>query len=267
MNRMFFRIVSIFFMGTGLFLLGANFIGLILGDNVWVKPPSIELSENHKSYNSHAAIPSIKMGEDPLSYAIKMTEWVNQHSCHWRMDKIAFSNIPVMAAPFTYSWVLWSIGAFHALTNSDYVLEFCNAEKALERGYGYCSQRSLILQDILRKQDLNARTVKINNHVILLFWPGEHLEYILDPDFNIVIPLPLQYVTDHPEITYPLYDRFNKPETRNYYVSGDWQKRGSKEYGCHSEGLLLYYSIIQWFVPVLLILLGLFLIRKKYFLI
>lgn len=265
MFRTFFRIISVFFIGIGLFLLGANFTGLILGNNVWYKPPAIELSENHAPYNGTQGIPAIKRDEEPLSYAIKMTAWVNQYSSHWGMDKITFSNIPVMAAPFAYSWVIWSIGAFHALVNSNYKLEFCNAEKALERGWGYCSQRSLILQDILRKNGLRARTVKINNHVILLFWPDQEREYILDPDFNIVIPLPLQYVAEHPEITYPLYDKFNNKDTRNYYFPGKWQERGDKEYGCISQARLLYYSIIQWFVPVLLILTGLFIIRKKYF--
>lgn len=248
MKKLTFRISGL----LGLCLLIINLAGTALGDSVWSRPEKIVLSEHFSPFSKSGFKPIPADNESAFDFACRMNTFVHDHTSHFFDDENTFSNIDVVAAPFLWSWPLWLRGFWAALGGKDFVLEFCEAEKGLERGYGFCSQRSLILQDILRRNGLKARTTKLFGHVVCLFWHDGH-EIILDPDYGVVIPHSLDEVHNNTDILKKYVDGIALEHLLPIFEAARWRERGDREYDCMSNGQLMAASIVQWGTPALLL--------------
>lgn len=246
----------------GTILLIINLIGIYKGNGVWFKPKKMDSTSNFTFYNPGDSL-NIRSDETPMNFAIRMTDYVHKHTVHYFYDNNKLDNINIMVCPVNYSWTLWLRGLYAAIFNKSFKVEFCNAEKGLERGYGLCSQRALILHDALRRNGLKSKVVDLYGHVICILWL-DNKEILLDPDYGIMIPASLEYIKTRPEIVRGYYDQDTDYLT-SIYKAGAWDIRMDHEYSCVSNYELAGYKVLQWIIPLLLLFTafnGLQLIKK-----
>lgn len=254
-----FRILHRLFLILGAALIIFNLCGLALYDNPWPQPESGRRGPDYQPYSSEMK-KFMEKGADekPLDYAQRMNAFVYNHTVHYFPEEKNPGNLDITAAPFLWNWAIWLRAFWAFLAHEDFVVEFCDADKGLERGYGLCSQRALILQDILRKHGLKAKATKLYGHVVCMTQIGGE-EILLDPDHGFSIPHGLDYLHAHPE-TINAYSP--SPEIASMYTpilqNARWPERGDAEYGCRDDSWLFKMTLIQWLAPFLLLFCSLY---------
>ncbi len=153
--------------------------------------------------------------------------------------------------------------------------ELVDYKKALERGFGLCSQHSLAAIDILKSSNIEARLVCLQGHIVVTVLSDDLSWYIIDPDFGIVIPFDLETIQNNIDLVIPYYingEFTPASNTKEYYA-----KRISKYYDrsgniilpdiscyCGRKDIWLQKGsyALKWFFPLLCIIPFLF---KYYF--
>lgn len=237
----------------GIFLLLVNIWGLSQGKNVWPKPPRVYKSANHTPFSRATFDPERKEGENDLAYAERMNLFVHSRTIHHFYDENSLDNIAEIVAPFSWSWPLWLRGLVASIVGPKFTVEFCDPVKGLERGYGYCSQRALILQNILRENGIDAWAVDLDDHVVCVATINGR-EMTFDPDYGFSSRMSLEEIHNKPEA---LLEFISEDAYRNHlepvYRAARWRERGRKEYYCRSDFNLFVWRCVQWGVPVLMI--------------
>lgn len=252
------RIVLLWFLGIlGCFLMLINFLGLYQGDNIWFQPEKIYRSKNHEPFSHENFKTERRVDESKFDYAKRMTLYVHAHSNHYFDEINRFDNIHIMVAPFAWCWPLWVRGFWAVCTGNKFSVEFCNAKKAMERGYGFCSQRALALQDILRRNGVAAKTRGLYGHVVCTA-TIDGREVVLDPDYGYAASESLEDFHQKPELLLNYIDTQLYPEAYSehllpIYMAARWREHGDREYACKSDFELFLWRLAQWAVPLILI--------------
>ena len=154
------------------------------------------------------------------------------------------------------NWILW------LYSNKKGNYEWSETSRAVRLGGGFCSQHAIVLNNLLRKQDIDSRILALQGHVVNeVLVNGEWNVY--DSDYNITFDTTLQNLENNPSRVYQAYlnsdateetaknfeaafataeDNFRYKKTRSY-----------REEKYYIEAASLY---LVWIMPALLILLG-----------
>ena len=108
---------------------------------------------------------------------------------------------------------------------------------ALAVGVGYCSQQAIVLTGFLRERGVEARTVGLGGHVVTVAQTPEG-EWVLDPDYGVVIRRPLAEVAANPRIVREIYGGAGYPEARIVQLTAIYSSGKSGEYGGPKIGQL-----------------------------
>jgi hypothetical protein len=91
-----------------------------------------------------------------------------------------------------HNWILWLLGV--VVPSRFRFLEFRNARYALERGFGLCSQAALALADLLSRARIPVAIAQLEGHVVVTAETAPGRWIVLDPDYGITIPMPLERI-------------------------------------------------------------------------
>jgi hypothetical protein len=83
--------------------------------------------------------------------------------------------------------------------------EFTEADRALARGYGICSQYSNIVADVLENAGFSPRNVLYPHHSFVAVRSRSGRDYVVDPLFGVTIPKSLEAIRRHPSSVAPYY--------------------------------------------------------------
>ncbi|MBU4193003.1 MAG: hypothetical protein KKD85_11905 [Proteobacteria bacterium] len=121
-----------------------------------------------------------RTNESDTEYAKRMTSLVHLGILHsWDLPKAEAYHVSL---PIWENWIIYALKHF---IPSFEQWEFVDADKAIERGVGLCSQQSIILSELLHKNGLDANILVMDGHVMVALTQGRHM--ILDPDYGVVI--------------------------------------------------------------------------------
>jgi hypothetical protein len=118
--------------------------------------------------------------ETDAAYAMRMTALVHRGILHaWDTPEAEglHASLPV--------WENWIIFALKGIVPSFHRWEFVDADRAIERGIGLCSQQAIVLDEILRRNGVESDILVLDGHVVVEFTQGTPM--ILDPDFGVVM--------------------------------------------------------------------------------
>jgi hypothetical protein len=249
----------------GLGLLFINFIGLFVNfsyvpPKAGKVPPADVTPIVQELYK--------KDGEALEQYLERLTDAVYRNTTHYFIDRKSENSWKVRSrgtVELTENWSLYLYALWKYLLGEWHTIEFSEPEPALRRGYGYCSQRALIAAAMLERQQMPGKMSGLEGHVVAMTTLPDGREYILDPDYNIVIPYSLNYITDSMRIdlftTY--YTGKNKFDIFQLYKTKENNKIYESPYLYTGEYIENLYSIakkIKWIIPILCIISGIILI-------
>lgn len=245
-----------FLITAGILLLAINIAGQLVGNACFYQP------KPHKEYIKYSPSDDLrrKPDESEQDFIMRMNHYVYTRTNHWFMGlnddtHTDPSYISSLSVPFIYNPLIYARQLFFFLKSKDFRLEFQNARSALLRGYGFCSQRALIVTDILHDNNIDADTISINGHVIAtakITDEGTQKDFVLDPDYDVAIPFSLEYTQNNTNILNKYYNDKNTE-----VIIGIYEKKFRKKYGIRfSKRKELFFVWLQWLIPAALICLG-----------
>jgi hypothetical protein len=181
MNDGYVRFCGIALLLVSFSLLLVNVVGLVQGPELY--PQSVKQNPGSKfsRYKELESGSSLfrKKEEEASHYFVRLTNTVNGHLVHkWG------SKVPTRVSVFD-NYLLYFL-SFVRDSYKNY--EFRKAERALSRGYGLCSQASLILEDILDREGFNPGIWNLNGHVLVEVVDHEKKSWLLDADYGVIMP-------------------------------------------------------------------------------
>lgn len=107
---------------------------------------------------------------------------------HARMSNPPASTIPMgaMRVPATENWLLFLAGLAGLAPYTGYT--FADPMASLRRGTGLCYQQALTLVGLLEERGISASVQGLNGHVVAVA-TLEGNDFLLDPDYGLVVPL------------------------------------------------------------------------------
>lgn len=252
-------IISGLGLGIGLLLLA-----LASTDNS-LRSPGIDSEENTNFETGielppEDALPALQRRDDEtdVEFLHRATNVVHRSIAHHWPPKIADS--PYRArVPLTENWILWACGSISTTFNP---YEFFNAEKAIQRGFGMCSQHARALTDALLQEEIDAEYVRHFGHqMVQAHTPNG--TYVLDSDFNVVIPYSTSTLKENPELVKDYYaDKAPVRNPEDSFTLDDLADIYSRDYILWdiSESAYRRFErasyVLLWVIPAVLILLG-----------
>jgi hypothetical protein len=215
-------------------------------------PNDIRLSESELRARLEAPI------QDRRKFVVDVTHAINDGIAHyWNDEGIDTYHLRV---PPTENYLLFA--ASYLLPRRFAKYEFYDADRAIERGVGLCSQHSIIEQEILRRRGFNSRIVGLNGHVLLeadVAEAGQPSEWwLLDPDYGVVLPHSLHAVEQQPGLAASGYleaghDKQEVAHVTNLFASPD-NVTVERVSGRVLQEQISY--VLIWFIPGALIVLA-----------
>lgn len=198
-------ILSIFVAGIGVLLLLVNVVGVVINP----RDPQAAIGYSYAGKYRTAALPASNVepllareqGEDNAAYARRLNQLVFDNMIHyWVEDGNDNLNITIFE-----NWRLWwdlqKSGGLDAY-------EFCNPNRALERGVSVCSQYSKVLVSILQADGgfEDVYPYVLEGHVVAQVLieidqaSGQETWWVLDADYDVVLEHSVAYLEQHPEV-------------------------------------------------------------------
>lgn len=246
---------------VGTLLLGLNTIGLFIP----LRNP--ELHHEPKRYKGPTLTEpqflalSSRQDETVENYVKRLSRLVQESTVHyWKDEGMSKYHIRV---PVYENYLLYLASYLNPDEYRKY--EFCNYRKAIDRGVALCSQRAIILSQILDQNGIDSRIVGLNGHVVVEAQVDKANDtwWVADPDYGVVINRDIAAIQKDSEVIRPDYlirgydvktidnlSRIFRTEQRIY--------RNVKEYRdwkVYDFEYLSYFLI--WMIPIALICPGL----------
>ena len=263
--------ISLFFGLIGAILLIINIAGLFIP----LRNPEIYSEEkvgfeNDITLTNDEAIKLLAEDLPRKEYIIQANEVVNQSIAHyWDDEGIDKYNLRI---PFYKNYILYGMSFVVPSIYQKY--EFCNYEKAIERGAGICSQHAIALTNILNRHGIESKIIGLDGHVVSTALVDETNNewWVLDPDYGIIISEDIETIERNPKIIesyylkkYPmetvqllesLYEEDGNivyPTGVKNYVDCNWKKISFRKIS----------YIMKWIIPTSLIAFYLLSISQK----
>jgi len=148
-------------------------------------PPDVALSQASR-----------RAGEPDSTYVRRLTGLVHRSMISFYPD-LRRSPAFRFRVPATENYLLWSFAWLRPSTYRQY--EYRVAERAIERGYGACSQFALATLDFLTRSGIRASLVSLADHVVVQAVDADGRHWMLDPDYGVSAPLSLAAIAANPE--------------------------------------------------------------------
>jgi hypothetical protein len=204
--------------------------------------------------------------ESDIEYATRITHVVAKGLAH--LDWLVFPSEKFnQLIPIWENYFLYFMGKFSGIAEYQRY-HFANYRRSLERGIGICGDASMIMSQLLDEQNISNKILTFPGHVVVAATFENGKQYILDADFGVVIPFPVnEFATSSREIA-KLYSEagyhmghfllFQKIYKENYSQFNGVEHFITKKYYFEKFSYWL-----KWPLPIFMILMGVFMWRKN----
>ncbi|TGP22977.1 MULTISPECIES: hypothetical protein [unclassified Mesorhizobium] len=151
------------------------------------------------------------------------------------------------------NYLIWILGLVPEYREGFQNYEFLTPRKALDRGYGFCSQVSKIVYSILTEQGIDATIYSAEQHTIV-----EANGNVLDSDYGVFIPYSLAAVEKYPSLIDSYYADYGSalPLLHKAY-SQPWHPLGTTEGFRNVLAYEAMFERLKWLPPFMLLAIGL----------
>lgn len=196
-------------------------------------------------------------GEPMAAYLDRLTKAVAGGVVHywtegdsWTTADTRYTRISVFD-----NYLLWMLSFQSQYQDSLQNYEFVTPRKALDRGYGFCSQVSKIVYSILVDQGIDATIYSVPAHTVV-----ESNGNVLDSDYGVFVPHSLIEIQQDPSIIDSYYAQFGSmlPLLKKAYGQS-WQQLGTADDFNNVRAYEAKFEQWKWAPPIMLLATGVFL--------
>jgi hypothetical protein len=225
------KILSLVYLYISFGLFALNVAGMIIP----LRPPNLrEMASNPRDLPVDIPRNLDRLsGESETSYVYRLNQLVHQGMVHHVHTRV----------PIWENYLLW-------LLYPDY--QFYSPERALDRGYGLCSQQAFVVGTLLSRSGFQAKTVGLEGHVVLtVFADNEWL--VVDPDYGVVVPFGLEAAEKSPQLI-----RFYYRHTPDVEKIVDFYTSPENNFlsNTHVPDLENHRYLMAWIIPLNLLLIA-----------
>jgi hypothetical protein len=249
------RTIKLLALCAGFLLLGLN----VAGSFIPLRSPDLQ---NEPGGSPELTAPQweafSRTRQEPVKdYVTRLTNLVQRSTVnYWKDEGIDKYHLRV---PVYENYLLFI--ASYLKPNEYRKYEFCDYQKAVDRAVGLCSQRAIILAQILRRNGVHSGILGLEGHVVVSAQVDQDYDiwWVADPDYGVVIKRPIAEIQRDSEIIKPSYSaRGYDAETIRtlamVYTHPPTIQPSAKEYRTWKVYYFEYFSyVLIWIIPVALI--------------
>lgn len=249
---------NLFLIGGFLLLLnGAGFLIPLRNSKIYTETQTHFPNDITLSYIDSKKELIKKKEETDEQYVVRITDVISKCIMHYWGDKIDEYHLRI---PIWENYILFFLSYVNPYDYLRY--EFCNYEKALERGVGLCSQEAIIEVGILRHNGIKANIIGLGGHTVLRSKVDKEKSvwYIADPDYGVVIPFDIDKIEENPDVIKQYYKQKGYSSyiisilVEIYKKDKNYVKKSIEEY---KIGNNLYKTekrayFLKWMIPFIL---------------
>ncbi|TPI35059.1 hypothetical protein FJW08_00690 [Mesorhizobium sp. B3-2-1] len=250
------RILGVFSAGVGtafLFFVSAYPLGLV---SAYPAPPASAIEGPLGFAQKVGSVEDLyrRQSEPMQAYLERLTTAVAGGMVHYwtEGDRWAAADVPYTRIGAFDNYLLWMLSFRPEYRENLQNYEFVTPRKALDRGYGFCSQVSKIVYSVLADQGIEATIYSAPEHTVV-----ESNGNILDSDYGVFVPHSLEDVQQDPSIIDTYYAQFGPmlPLLRRAYGQA-WQPLGTAEDFNDVRAYEAKFECLKWVPPLALLAIG-----------
>jgi len=203
--------------------------------------------------------------ESDLQFSQRITPVIAAGLAHIHWEKYEAEKFNQLV-PIWENYFLYFMGKFSGIPEFE-KYHFANYERSLERGIGICGDAAMILSQVLNNNNIDNEIITFPGHVIVSA-RFNNQELAFDADFGVSLPFSLSQIKESPNLVnryylnagYFDYDikAFDRIYNNNYQR---WD--GVKHFITNKYYFEKISYLIKWPLPLFLMSIGIFLIKRK----
>ena len=242
-------------------MIGALLLTLNLyGESVSIRSPRVDEGEYYfnklrkpsLSYEQAIQQTDKKTDETNDEYAVRLTDVFYSATIHKWENVTDYAEYNHQIPPHE-NYLMWALSYINPGLYQYY--QFCNPDKALERGVMICSQAAQAMINLWQKNTgMKARIVALDGHVVAEARMDEGERWwVLDADYGVVLKYDMETLEQHPEIIVEQYVKAGydtavaEKIARIYGSDGNYIQANTVI--CRTEKKLYQW---KWYLPLLL---------------
>lgn len=251
----FLKLVGLSLAALGVALFMVNIYGFTLGADIYPKMPAKLKNQILGGEKTYIDIKSLDRNDSELvtEYITRVTLTVHNGVYH-KSDWVIGEN-PV---PIFENWVLWFRQFFNA-SFRDY--EFHNPQLAAKRGYGLCSQLSLMITNTLEKNNIRTKMIGLGEHVLATAEVSSGKWYLVDGDYGVVVPHSFSEVENNTSLARPFYENVGAPDLHTLFDPKGNVVIETKDYRGDLRRFENISYLLKWILPAFFIFGGIIMVR------
>jgi hypothetical protein len=204
--------------------------------------------------------------ESERAYSNRLTKVIADGMAHIHWEKYPpeqFNQI----VPIWENYILYVMGKLK-LTPEYERYHFSDPFKSIERGIGICGDASMLMSQLLERQNIPNKIVTIPGHVMVEaeFAEGKSL---FDPDFGVVLAESADYYGKNPTHIHTAYSDLGHSLHDDKFIINKFKKKHTYWNGIKHFITKKYYFekfayVIKWVLPMLMLIFGV-VIRWKFY--
>jgi len=203
--------------------------------------------------------------ESDIQYASRIT-----HSVAKGVSHVEWLDFPAQQfnqlIPVWENYFLYLMGKFSSIPEYERY-HYANYYKSLERGVGLCGDVSMIISQLLDKQNIDNKILTFPGHVVVTATFENGRQYILDADFGVVVPYSLAEIASNNTDIAQLYLDAGYPRSDFNFFKNMYQQNFTEWNGVQHFITKKYYFEkiaywLKWPVPLFMILIAVVMLHK-----
>ena len=203
----------------------------------------------------------------------KAVHFVNRAMAHyWRDEGISTYNLRV---PVYENYILFLVNYLYPKSfPKAYMIrkyEFCDYDRAIERGVGLCSQHATVLSQLLNKRNIRCQVLRLDGHVVAYAEVDsvKNKWWVLDADYGVIIPYSIKKIEKETSLIRFYYEQAGYSPARTSKLMNIYESKGNKLCYDSNEyfGKRIFFEkmcyFLKWVIPIFFVLISFFLIIRR----
>jgi len=242
------KIIIIFFI-AGFLLLCINITGFFIP----LRSPDISQLNNTQfgiNINEQQVFDVVENTSiDRESYIINVNDAIHSGVAHyWEDDGIDHYHLRV---PIYENYILFYASYVWSDKYKKYEFVY-NYRKAIERGVGLCSQKSIIVYELLERNNIDSKIIGLGGHVVVsvLANPKNDEWWVLDPDYGVIIQHNIHEIEKNPKIIWNDYSKKGYSNETIYQLEKIFGNSDNAIYETSDYYSEMISYLLIWLIPL-----------------